>query len=58
MESKSMGVRVMNVLEVMLVLVFVVPIVAACVLFVLFAGYLQMQEDQSAARKHGLAESV
>ena len=53
-----MGVRVMNVLEVMLVLVFVVPIVAACVLFVLFAGYLQMQEDQSAARKHGLAESV
>lgn len=48
----------MNVLEVMLVLVFVVPIVAACVLFVLCAGYLQMQEDQTSARKHGLAESA
>lgn len=48
----------MNVLEVMLILVFVVPIIAASVLFVLCADYLQMQEDQSAARKQGLAESV
>lgn len=48
----------MNVLEVMLVLVFVVPIVAACVLFVLCADYLQMQEDQSSGRKHGFAESA
>ncbi len=48
----------MSVLEMLLVLVFVVPIVAACVLFVLCADYLQMQEDQSAVRKHGLAESA
>ena len=33
-------------------------LLAASVLFVLCADYLQMQEDQSAARKQGLAESV
>ena len=48
----------MNVLEVLLMLVFVVPIIAASVLFVLCADYLQMQENQSAGRKQGLAESV
>ncbi|MBR5561446.1 MAG: hypothetical protein IKU73_08545 [Clostridia bacterium] len=48
----------MNVLEMLLILVFVVPIVAGCVLFVLCADYLQMQEDQSTVRKHGLAESA
>ena len=48
----------MNVLEMLLILVFVVPIVAACALFVLCADYLQMQENQSTVRKHGLAESA
>jgi len=41
-------------LETIITLVFIVPIIAACVVFALCAEWMAMQENQS-AEKHGLA---
>ena len=45
----------MSVLEWVLMLVFVVPLVIACMTFVLCAMWMQAQENQVSAEKHGLA---
>lgn len=48
----------MSVVEWVMVLLFGVPLAAACVVFMLCAMWMQMREDQRSAQKHGLAESV
>lgn len=45
----------MSALEWVLMLVFVVPLVIACTAFVLCAMWMQAQENQASAEKHGLA---
>ena len=45
----------MSLLEVILFVVFIVPIIAGCLLFVLCAMWMQMQEDQQSSQKHGMA---
>ena len=45
----------MSVLEWVMTLVFVVPLTIACAAFVLCAMWMQAQETQVSAEKHGLA---
>ena len=45
----------MSVLEWVLTLVCVVPLIIACTMFVLCAMWMQAQENQVSAEKHGLA---
>lgn len=48
----------MNVLEIVIAAVFIVPLAAACLFFVICASWMQMKEDQSSAEKRGLAQSL
>lgn len=48
----------MSALELVITMVFIVPIIAACLLFVLCASWMQTQENQSSGKKQGLAESA
>lgn len=48
----------MSVIQMVLLLVFGVPLVVACLAFTLCAMWMQMREDQLRSEKQGLAESV
>ncbi|MED9821403.1 MAG: hypothetical protein U0J65_05170 [Christensenellales bacterium] len=48
----------MSLIQMVLLLVFGVPLVAACIVFTLCAMWMQMREDQLRAEKQGLPESV
>lgn len=44
--------------EILIALVFIVPLVIACLFFVICASWMQMQEDQASAAKQGVAQSL
>ena len=48
----------MSLIQMLLLLVFGVPLVVACMAFMLCAMWMQMREDQLRSEKQGLAESV
>lgn len=48
----------MSLIQMVLLLVFGVPLVVACMAFTLCAMWMQMREDQLRSEKRGLAESV
>ena len=48
----------MSLIQMLLVLLFGVPLVVACLAFTLCAMWMQMREDQLRSEKQGLAESV
>ena len=48
----------MSLIQMVLLLVFGIPLVVACVAFTLCAMWMQMREDQLRSEKQGLAESV
>ena len=48
----------MSLIQMLLLLVFGVPMVVACLAFTLCAMWMQMREDQLRSEKQGLAESV
>ena len=48
----------MSVIQMVLLLLFGVPLVVACLAFTLGAMWMEMREDQLRAEKQGLAESV
>lgn len=48
----------MSVIQMVLLLVFGVPLVVACLSFTLCAMWMQMREDQERAEKQGLAKSA
>ena len=48
----------MSLIQMLLLLVFGVPLVVACLAFTLCAMWMQMREDQLRSEKQGLAESV
>ena len=48
----------MSLIQMVLLLVFGVPLVVACLAFTLCAMWMQMREDQLRSEKQGLAESV
>lgn len=45
----------MNAMELMLTLVFVVPIVVICIAFALCVVWMQVQDNQASVEKHGVA---
>lgn len=48
----------MSLIQMVLLLVFVIPLVVACLAFTLCAMWMQMREDQLRSEKQGLAESM
>ena len=48
----------MSLVQMLLLLVFGVPLVVACLAFTLCAMWMQMREDQLRSEKQGLAESA
>ena len=48
----------MSLIQMVLLLLFGVPLVVACLAFTLCAMWMQMREDQLRSEKQGLAESV
>ena len=48
----------MSLIQMVLLLVFGVPLVVTCMAFTLCAMWMQMREDQLRSEKRGLAESV
>ena len=48
----------MSLIQMLLLLVFGVPMVVACLAFTLCAMWMQMREDQLRSEKQGLAECV
>ncbi len=47
----------MAMIQVMLFLLFGVPLIVACLTFMLCAMWMQMREDQRCAQKQGAGES-
>ena len=48
----------MSLIQMVLLLLFGVPLVVACLAFTLCAMWMQMREDQLRSEKQGLAESA